>query len=279
MKRYFAFGCSYTSYDWLMVPDLIGINFDQYYNFGCAGACHTYILNQVVQANELYKFNPATDYITVGTTGFGRFSRVGPHEDHANSFKWLVNGDIFPEYPAHPENARLWAREFESYQWSVYRSLSSLKTIKLLFDSLGLNYKMYSSIYNPHLINIDSTPQTEQTVDMIHQFNSLIQTEESVDEFLVDYNRNKGMRGIPDHPWIDGHPLVCVSYDYLKKYFSEYDTELTKELVNKHTDLMYSIPTRQEYSALFERDFLRVYRTDYDKINYIKHHPYYVRQA
>ena len=56
-KRYFAFGCSYTEYQWPMLPDLIGVNFDEYYNFGSAGACHQYMLTQLVQANELYKFN------------------------------------------------------------------------------------------------------------------------------------------------------------------------------------------------------------------------------
>jgi hypothetical protein len=276
-KRYFAFGCSYTNYDWLMVPDLIGVNFPEYYNFGCAGACHTYILNQVVQANEIYNFNAETDYITVGTTGFGRFSRVGVDDSDPTDHKWLVNGDIFPEFDQHPDNARLWAREFDSYQWSVYRSLSALKTIKLILDLKGVEHKIYSSIYNKHLINLEFVPQNNNTIDMIKQFNSLVETDESVDDFLVDYNSKKGLLGIKDIPWVDGHPLVCNSLDYVKKYFPEYNTDVTNLIAHDQTVAMDSFSTRQEYVLHFEQTFLRKYRTDYNQISKIKHHPYYVK--
>ena len=276
-KRYFAFGCSYTNYDWLMLPDLIGVNFEKYYNFGHPGACHTYILNQVVQANEIYKFNPETDFITVGTTGFGRFSFVTKDSEY---YDWKTHGDIFPEFSGHPEKARLWAREFESYRWSVYRSLSSLKTIKLLLTSMNIEHKIYSSIYNKH-----NDPQTverdgidELTTDMVNQIGQLIDTRESVDEFLLDDLSTRGDRGIPKHPWIDGHPTINVTYSYLEKYFPEYNTDLVKSLCAEHLDLMNTCPTLDSYKEHFQSKFINRYRTDYDSLNRLKFHPYYARQ-
>lgn len=39
MKRFFAFGCSYTSYHWPTWADYVGMSpeFDEAYNFGMAG--------------------------------------------------------------------------------------------------------------------------------------------------------------------------------------------------------------------------------------------------
>ena len=63
MKRFFAFGCSYTSYSYATWADLIGIHFKEYYNYGRAGCSNAYIMNRVVEANEMYQFNPETDYV------------------------------------------------------------------------------------------------------------------------------------------------------------------------------------------------------------------------
>jgi hypothetical protein len=37
MSRFFAFGCSYTRYAYATWADYIGVNFDEYYNYGCGG--------------------------------------------------------------------------------------------------------------------------------------------------------------------------------------------------------------------------------------------------
>jgi len=281
MKRYFAFGCSYTNYTWLMVPDLIGVNFDQYYNFGLAGSCHTYMLNYLIQANELYKFNSDTDYITIGTTGFNRFSRVDVVDSTDSSHSkhvWVTNGDLFPINSDHPVKAQQWAKDFDSYQWAVYRSLTSLKTIILLLKLLGVKHKIYASIYNNHLLNLDCVSQTKETIDMIYQFNKFVDCNDSVDLLLTDYNSKKGMLGIPKHRWADGHPMPNNNYDYLKKYFPEYDTEKTRQIYNQQLELMDSASSASEYFEIFQDTFLRKYRTDYDRLNHIKHHPHYVKQ-
>lgn len=273
-KRYFAFGCSYVEYQWPMLPDLIGVNFDEYYNFGSAGACHQYMLTQLIQANELYTFNKDTDYITIGTTGFGRFTYVSKEQVQS----WKFNGDIFPEYVGHPDKARLWAREFDSHKWSVYRSLSSLKTMILLLNSMGMKYKIYSSLYNKHLdlVTLDRQPLDDETIQMINEFNSSIQTKESVDEYLCDW---LSTRGEYTHPWIDGHPPLHVSYKYLQNYFPEFDTGETKKVYNQQNSAMQSMAIKHEYEDFYMSSFKLKYRTDYDYIFKVKHHSFYVTKT
>ena len=42
-SRMFAFGCSYTNNKWLSLADLIGVNFEKYYNLGKPGCCNMFI--------------------------------------------------------------------------------------------------------------------------------------------------------------------------------------------------------------------------------------------
>jgi len=274
MKRYFAFGCSYTEYQWPMLPDLIGVNFNEYYNFGAPGACHQYMLTQLIQANELYTFNKDTDYVTIGTTGFGRFSYVSKEQTQS----WNITGDIFPEYVGHPDKSRLWAREFDSHKWSVYRSLSSLKTMIALLNSMGIKHKVYASVYNKHLdpITLEREPLDDETIQMINEFNALLQTKESVDDYLADWLYS---RGEYTHPWIDGHPPLHISYRYLQSYFPEYDTDETKKVYNQQHSAMQSMATKHEYEDFYIDSFKLKYRTTHDYIFKLKHHPFYVTKT
>jgi hypothetical protein len=268
MTRYFAFGCSYTDYRWMMLPDFIGVNYDHYYNFGRSGACHSFMLNMLVQANELYKFNPDTDYITIGTTGFGRYSYV----EHG---AWVTSGDIFPEHLGHPDKARLFAREFDSYEWAVYRSLSNLKTMKLLLTTLNIKHTIYKSLFNKELdpVTLERQPQSPLVVNMINEFDSIVDIKPSVDEQLVDY---LSTRGEYNHPWINGHPTLNVSYAYLKKHFPQEDTQAVKDIYERETKLMFSGITEEKYKEHFSKNVLRVHRTDLDLIQQIKNTVYYV---
>lgn len=278
MKRYFAFGCSYSDYEWPMLPDLIGVNFDKYYNFASAGACHQFMLMQLIQAHELYQLNPATDYVTIGTTGFGRFAFAQECPTFDETFEWKKHGDIFPEFDQHPPKARLWAREFDSYRYSVYRSLSALKTIKLLLTSMGIKHKIYKAVHNKHQDPefLQRVTLDEQTTEMVTEFYSLCDTKESVDDYLMDYMRN---RGEYYHPWLDGHPTINVSRRFLETYFPEYNTDLVQRVCQENEYAINTTPTRKEYVDNYRENFLRVYRTDYDILNRVKGHPRYVKQT
>ena len=56
MKRLFTFGCSHTHHHWPTWAHILSLGFDKFYNFGKPGTGNFRILNQVIRANEHFKF-------------------------------------------------------------------------------------------------------------------------------------------------------------------------------------------------------------------------------
>ena len=88
-KRFFAFGCSFTSYvppTWANIlasemPDC------EFYNFGIGGGGNLFITNRIVQANRKFKFNE-DDLIIVMFSSMCR-------EDRFIDGKWHLHGNVF----------------------------------------------------------------------------------------------------------------------------------------------------------------------------------------
>jgi hypothetical protein len=80
-KRFFAFGCSYTSYCWAMWPEIIKHELGdvEFYNMGRVGAGNSYIAHQIYLADIKYNFGP-DDLIMVCWT-------------HAYRIDWLLAED------------------------------------------------------------------------------------------------------------------------------------------------------------------------------------------
>lgn len=225
MKRYFAFGCSYVAWQWDTVTDYIGANFDEYYNCGLAGCSNTFMMNKLFDFNEIYKFN-SSDFVTIGTTGFGRFSFY-----NKNSLEWNCNGDIFPEFKYHPELARLWAREFDSHTWAIRRSIDAVKWMRFMLTNLQVPHKIYRSVTNTGwLKNKEQFGLTDYNLELIDQFNNLLDIAESIDDYVIRTNPLNEESGIVfndgDH---DHHPSPLQHYRYFEHYFAEFNTDKAQQ--------------------------------------------------
>lgn len=56
-KRFFAFGCSFTSYKWMTWADIIGNDIEYYENWAEKSAGNHFIFNSVIEADTRYNFN------------------------------------------------------------------------------------------------------------------------------------------------------------------------------------------------------------------------------
>jgi hypothetical protein len=88
-KRFFAFGCSMTDYWWPTWADIIGKEFDQYYNFGRSGAGNTFISLQVAEANQRYNFT-RDDLVIIMWSSVTR-------EDRYVKRYWQTPGNIYTQ--------------------------------------------------------------------------------------------------------------------------------------------------------------------------------------
>jgi len=89
-KRVFAFGCSFTEYQWPTWADFIGRTYHnkgyEYYNFGNSGAGNYYILASLFAADTKYKFDK-DDIILVMWSSWTRDDR------YVLDYMWRVPDD------------------------------------------------------------------------------------------------------------------------------------------------------------------------------------------
>jgi len=87
MKRFFAFGCSFTAYGWPTWADILGKEFDYYENWGCPGAGNFYIFNSVVECLIKNNLGP-TDTVIVMWTNIYR-------NDTYHNNQWQGGGNSY----------------------------------------------------------------------------------------------------------------------------------------------------------------------------------------
>jgi hypothetical protein len=80
-KRFFAFGCSYTSYMWPTWADIIGQDIPIYLNWGSPAAGNHFIFNSIVEADSRYHFNKDDLVIVMWT--------FKEREDRYNKGMWM----------------------------------------------------------------------------------------------------------------------------------------------------------------------------------------------
>ena len=97
-KRFFAFGCSFTSYSYPTWADIISVEMPraEYYNLGTSGSGNLLISNRIAQANCKFKFCE-TDLIMVMWSSAYR-------EDRYVENRWLSAGNVYTQSHAYDKN-------------------------------------------------------------------------------------------------------------------------------------------------------------------------------
>jgi len=257
LTRCFAFGCSLTRYAYATWADYIGANFDEYYNYARAGSSNTFMMNRVIEADAKFKFNPATDYVLIMVTGFGRFSYLKDH--------WRTNGDLYGYYQGTKDKTVEWIIDnLWSERWAVYQSWIAIKTIKDLLTLKGVPFKIVMGIDNTHYMKETATqwgqtlvikPSTMEKVQDI--YNMVNDPDESYDMWC--YHRYKTNDYITwKNGQYEGHPSQRMHYDYLKDKFPEFNTSKSKELFDK-TESIFLYDSQAIQEANFFTNFYNTY--------------------
>ena len=92
MSRLFAFGCSSTRYIWPTWADILGLEYDEFYNWGQGGAGNHFIFYTLVEAIERHKIT-SSDSVYIMWSSIGR-------EDRFIKGDWFTPGSVYNgEYP------------------------------------------------------------------------------------------------------------------------------------------------------------------------------------
>jgi hypothetical protein len=224
-KRLFAFGCSYTHYAYPTWADVVSVNFDEYYNFGRAGCSNIYIMNTLVAAEDIIKFNAETDTVIVMLTGFGRFSYLP-----RNSI-WKTPGDLYNynHNTKDPVTTEFYNNMW-SDNWAVHDSWTAATVIKKLLTFNQVNYKILMGIDNEYYLK-SSTELDPVIRDRAAEIYSMLDNSTSLDKWK-EANSYYDSPYWEDRNSVDGHPSTEVYLQYAKDFLPELVSDKSIELVN-----------------------------------------------
>lgn len=230
-SRFIAFGCSYTSYSYATWADFVGCNFDEYQNYGKGGASNTHLMEQIVEFNEIHKFNPNTDFVIVMLSGIGRFS-------YYRNKTWILNGDLYSYYSyTKDNNLKGFIENMWSEDWAIHMSWVAAKTIKQVLKNIP--HKIFMSIDNRNYFKMDGSKWGKEqiisprSIAKTKDIYDILDDKESLDEFMIkNYTKEDYYIWKEDDNRIDGHPTQKMHFDFVKDKLPEYITKKSQNLFN-----------------------------------------------
>jgi hypothetical protein len=132
-KRLFAFGCSFTRYRWPTWADIMGVNYDEYQNWGAIGGGNHFIFYSLVEAIQREQIN-SNDTVAIMWTSVGR-------EDRFIDNEWQLYGSIYNS--PFPEE---YVKNFTDPTGFFLTSVTLIDAAKKILDSIGCEYHFFSMI-------------------------------------------------------------------------------------------------------------------------------------
>jgi hypothetical protein len=209
-KRFFAFGCSMTSYGWPTWADIISQEIPESYNYGQSGGGNLFIACQVTEASLRYGFTD-TDLIMIMWSGVSR-------EDRYVDKDWLTPGNIYTQNYYDDK----FVKKYADPTGYLIRDLNLITLTVAMLENQGVSHCLLNMAPFDQLQS--TTKQIGNDIDQI-----LNLYKPTIDKLLPDL-LTLGLNGRwPQHPirkdggqTADYHPSPSQHFAYLKKLFPNY---------------------------------------------------------
>lgn len=240
-KRFFTFGCSFTSYMWPTWADVISKEMPEaeFYNFGKSGSGNPLISYRIAEANNRFKFTD-TDLIMVMFTTYCREDRWLSPENaeaiEAPSYGWLSCGNIYNNkfYP------KSWVRDFADERGYLIRDAATIDlTVKYLESISATSYCMLSVPFVTNSESCDTTSQKPYDLIAVYE-NTFNKFKPSLFELELKENW-KDLKN--DYKFSDGHPSPLRYHSYLEKLGLNL-TEKSKDYAIEMSNILKPIEVR-----------------------------------
>lgn len=234
-KRFFAFGCSFTSYMWPTWADVMSKEMPnaEFFNLGKSGSGNLLISLRIAEANARFKFTD-TDLVMVMFTTYTR-------EDRWVNSSWLTPGNIYNNQ-VYSED---WVRKFADERGYLIRDAGLIDmSVKYLENLPCDSYCMLSVPFREGSNECD-TAGTKVPEDIVEIYKeTFAKFEPSMYElelrnWKVDYTG-----------FNDGHPSTIRYFNYIQKLgFSL--SESTKQFALDATEILKNATDRNAVPFLF----------------------------
>jgi hypothetical protein len=206
-KRFFAFGCSMTSYAWPTWADIISKEISESYNYGQSGGGNLFISCQLTEANLRYNFNEH-DLVMVMWTGVSR-------EDRYVNGNWLTPGNIYSQNYYDDK----FVQQYADPTGYLLRDLNLITLTSALLENLKVDHYMLNMAPFDHLQSTDK----KLSIEVNNILNLYAPT---INKLLPDILTFELNGRWPQHPiskkggqTADYHPSPSQHFNYLKKIF------------------------------------------------------------
>jgi len=223
-----------TDYWWPTWADILGMQFEEYYNFGRSGAGNTFIALQIAEAHKRHKFQE-DDLVIVMWTSITR-------EDRYVNRYWQTPGNIYTQDYYDSE----YIRKYSDVRGYLIRDLGLISLVSETLKSAHCDFHMLNmspfvkepSHYGDYNAN-DPTAGLEDVVELY---------KDTIGDILPDLlttSCNGKWPQVPishsKHQKTDYHPTTATHLHYLKSVFEGIDIpEKTLNWVDYHEDKIRS---------------------------------------
>jgi hypothetical protein len=219
MKRFFAFGCSMTSFAWPSWADLIAYHnkADEYYNFGNPGSGNRTIMQAVYEADELLNLQSGDTALVMLTSPW--------RNDTFIRGEWQPRGSVYNDaFGDHytPD----WMSKFWSVELGLMTTWLAAKSIREFLTYRQVNFKILPALpykIEPSEFFDGSIPTTDVSLYNIEKYLDVTNT---LWNFVRTYPFSLETKyWFNDMNCYDVHPTVVEHASYIKEYLPEYYSE------------------------------------------------------
>lgn len=142
MRRFFAFGCSYTNYAWPTWANLLSIEYDEFYNWGLAGIGNRAIAERISEANVKHRFTK-DDLVIVQWSSHLRNDFWHKYSCSDRPYNWKTAGSIF-NYINEKLYDQKWVETFFYEPAYFMHTLNYISLTQGFLDRIGCDWYMTS---------------------------------------------------------------------------------------------------------------------------------------
>jgi hypothetical protein len=243
-KRFFTFGCSFTSYMWPTWSEVLSQEMPnaESYNFGHCGGGNSMMVTRIAEANSRFKFNN-TDLIIPMWTTFCR-------EDRFRHGAWMSVGNIYSQ----AEYSEEFVRNYADPKGYLLRDLSFIELATKYLSTLQSDCITLASVPYDYQMDMKDHlwPAVSEILEVYKEILSVTPTALVDLELDGCFKHGHSYRRADNGTMYDDyHPNTLNYCSYLQKIGIPL-TNLSIDYTEKSMELLTSTETEKQIYAVFD---------------------------
>lgn len=234
-ERFFAFGCSFTDYNWPTWANIIAREIPNHQIYARSGAGNFFIYQALIEAIIQHRINK-NDLVMI------MFSNITREDKFVRDRGWITPGNLYFQN----EYDEKFLKKYLCHHGYLMRDLSIAHGCKMILDNIGCDYELMS------MVPFDSESSNDKKIDNVEYILRFYEeTLKSIRPSVIEVVFNNNWESRPQRPmykvtWSkemfrDNHPTPLEHLMYIKMLYPEIKfSNETLEFVNEYENVVFS---------------------------------------